>query len=124
MYLKYRPTLKHTIIIIIIIIIVVVVIIMQLVKLYDALAGPLAAGVVHMVEETGCLGFIKEMIREIAESEPEETDARNISIFLEAVATAKPNFFLPHLDDIMEHLSNDVRLSLIFFNSVFKNNQN
>lgn len=81
---------------------------LQLVKLYEVLAAPLAAGVVIMVTAAGCPGFIKEMVREIGQSEPEEADARNISTFLEALAAARPDLILPVLDEITEHLSSEV----------------
>ncbi|XP_043285102.1 condensin complex subunit 1 isoform X2 [Venturia canescens] len=81
--------------------------IIQLVKLYDGLCASLAAGVVHMVSSTGCVGFIKEMVCEIGQSEPGEADARNISTFLETIASSRADLILPILDDIAEHLTSE-----------------
>lgn len=81
---------------------------LQLVKLYDMLAIPIAAGVVHMVTECGCNGLIKEVINEIGQSEVSETDNRNISTFLENIAISQPDLIIPILDEITDYLSNEV----------------
>ncbi|KAG5344488.1 CND1 protein, partial [Acromyrmex charruanus] len=81
--------------------------IVQLVKLYDALAVPIAAGVVHMITECGCNGLIKEVMNEIGQSEVNETDSRNISIFLENIAISQPNLIIPILDNITDYLSSE-----------------
>ncbi|RLU17541.1 hypothetical protein DMN91_009776 [Ooceraea biroi] len=81
--------------------------IIQLVKLYDSLAAPIAVGVVHMATESGCNGLIKEVMNEIGQSEIGEGDSRNVSTFLENIAISQPNLIIPILDDIMDYLSND-----------------
>ncbi|KYN50528.1 PREDICTED: condensin complex subunit 1 [Trachymyrmex cornetzi] len=81
--------------------------IVQLVKLYDALAIPIAAGVVHMITECGCNGLIKEVMNEIGQSEVNETDSRNTSIFLENIAISRPNLIIPILDNITDYLSSE-----------------
>ncbi|XP_077268187.1 CAP-D2 condensin subunit isoform X3 [Temnothorax americanus] len=81
--------------------------IVQLVKLYDALAIPMATGVVHMVTECGCNGLIKEVMTEIGQSEVMETNSRNTSIFLENIAISKPDLIIPILDEITDYLSNE-----------------
>lgn len=81
---------------------------LQLVKLYDALAVPIAAGVVHMVTECSCNGLIKQVMNEIGQSEINETDSRNTSIFLENIAILQPNLIIPILDDISDYLSSEV----------------
>ncbi|XP_018316818.1 condensin complex subunit 1 isoform X2 [Mycetomoellerius zeteki] len=81
--------------------------IVQLVKLYDALAVPIAAGVVHMVTECSCNGLIKQVMNEIGQSEINETDSRNTSIFLENIAILQPNLIIPILDDISDYLSSE-----------------
>jgi len=78
------------------------------VKLYDALAVPIAAGVVHMVTECGCNGLIKEVMNEIGQSEVSEADSRNTSTFLENIAISQPNLIIPILDEITDYLSNEV----------------
>lgn len=81
---------------------------LQLVKLYDALAIPIAIGVVHMVTECGCNGLIKEVINELGQREISEADSRNTSIFLENIAISQPNLIIPLLDEITDYLSNEV----------------
>lgn len=81
---------------------------LQLVKLYDALAVSIAAGVVYMVTECSCNGLIKEVVNEIGQSEVSETDSRNTSIFLENIATSQPDLILPILDEITDYLSSEV----------------
>lgn len=81
---------------------------LQLVKLYDALAIPIATGVVHMVTECGCNGLIKEVMHEIGQSEINEADNRNTSIFLEKIAISQPDLIIPILDEITDYLSNEV----------------
>lgn len=80
---------------------------LQLVKLYDALAVPIAVGVVYMVTECGCNGLIKEVMNEIGQSEVNEVDSRNTSTFLESIATSQPNLILPILDEFTDYLSNE-----------------
>lgn len=87
----------------------------QLVKLCDTLAVPLAAGVVHMATDCGCSGLIKEVMNEIGQSDVGETDSRNISMFLENIAISRPELIIPILDEIMDYLSNDVRLVFVLF---------
>ncbi|XP_076247462.1 CAP-D2 condensin subunit [Calliopsis andreniformis] len=81
--------------------------IMQLVKLHDILATHIATGVIHMIEECGCNGLMKEIMKEIDQSEPSESDSRNISIFLETIATTQPNIIIPILDDMMDYLASE-----------------
>jgi len=81
---------------------------LQLVKLYDTLAIPIATGVIHMVKECGCNGLIKEVMNEIGQSEISEADSRNTSIFLENIAISQPNLIIPILDEITDYLSNEV----------------
>ncbi|XP_018394292.1 PREDICTED: condensin complex subunit 1 [Cyphomyrmex costatus] len=81
--------------------------IVQLVRLYDSLAVPIATGVVHMVTECSCNGLIKEVMNEIGQSEINETDNRNTSMFLENIAISQPNLIIPILDDITDYLSSE-----------------
>ncbi|XP_011866970.1 PREDICTED: condensin complex subunit 1 [Vollenhovia emeryi] len=81
--------------------------IVQLVKLYDALAAPMAAGVVHLAIECGCSGLIKEVMNEIGQREVSEADNRNTSMFLENIAILQPNLIIPLLDDVTDYLSNE-----------------
>lgn len=77
-------------------------------KIHDLLASHIAAGVIHMIEECGCNGLMKEVMKEIDLSEPSESDGRNISIFLEAIATTRPNIVVPILDDMFDYLTSEV----------------
>lgn len=81
--------------------------IIQLVKLHDLLASHIGIGVVHMVDNCGCNGLIREIMKEIDQSEPSESDSRNISSFLESIATTKPNLIIPILDDMMDYLASE-----------------
>ncbi|XP_034178146.2 condensin complex subunit 1-like isoform X3 [Osmia lignaria lignaria] len=81
--------------------------IVQLVKLRDVLASHIGIGVVHMIDECDCNGLLKEIMKEIDQSEPSESDCRNISVFLESIATAKPNLIIPILDDIVDYLASE-----------------
>ncbi|KOC65469.1 Condensin complex subunit 1 [Habropoda laboriosa] len=81
--------------------------IIQLVKLHDVLASHIATGVIHMIKNCGCNGLIREVMKEIDQCEPSETDSRNISIFLETIATSEPNFIIPILGDIMDYLASE-----------------
>ena len=80
-------------------------------KFHEELAAPIGAGVVLMVNDCGCTGLIKEIAREIGESEPGEADARNFCNFLEAIAVTQADIMLPILDSIMDYLDNDVSFS-------------
>lgn len=66
-----------------------------------------------MVTECGCTGLIKEIAREIGESEPGEVDARNFCNFLEAIATTQADIMLPILDSIVDYLDKDVSFFLV-----------
>ncbi|XP_076167655.1 CAP-D2 condensin subunit [Ptiloglossa arizonensis] len=81
--------------------------IIQLVKLHDALASHIAIGVIHMINECGCNGLMREIMKEIDQTEPSETDSRYISIFLETIAITQPNLVIPILDDMMDYLDSE-----------------
>ncbi|XP_031830938.1 CAP-D2 condensin subunit isoform X2 [Nomia melanderi] len=81
--------------------------IIQLIKFHDTLASHIASGVVHMITECGCSGLIREIMKEIDQSEPSESDSRNISIFLEAIAITEPNIVIPILDELMDYLASE-----------------
>lgn len=83
---------------------------LQLVKLCDALAVPIATGIVHMATECGCKGLIKEVMNEIGQSEIGETENRNVSTFLENIAILQPDLIIPVLDEVIDYLSNEARL--------------
>ncbi|XP_076656625.1 condensin complex subunit 1-like [Halictus rubicundus] len=79
--------------------------IIQMVKFYDA--AHVAIGVVQMVTECGCNGLIREIMKEIDQSEPSEADGRNLSVFLETIATTRPDIVLPILDELMDYLASE-----------------
>ncbi|KAK1132275.1 hypothetical protein K0M31_016395 [Melipona bicolor] len=81
--------------------------IFQLVKLHDTLASHMAVGVTHMVNNYGCNGLIREIMKEIDQSELSELDNRNISTFLETIAASGPNLIIPILDDVMDYLTSE-----------------
>lgn len=81
--------------------------IVQLVTLYDYLAAPLAVGVVQMAQNFRCTGMMKEIMRELSQNEPQETEARNISLFLETIASTAPDLILPILDNITCYLDHE-----------------
>lgn len=77
-------------------------------KIHDALASHMAVGVIHMINDCGCNGLVKEIMKEIDQSELSELDSRNISIFLETIAASAPNLIIPILDDVMDYLGSEV----------------
>lgn len=81
--------------------------IIQLVKLHDILASHIAIGIIYMIKNCGCNGLIKEIMKEIDQSELSEPDSRNISIFLETIAASEPNLIIPILDDVMDYLGSE-----------------
>ncbi|KAK0180325.1 hypothetical protein PV327_005980 [Microctonus hyperodae] len=81
--------------------------IIQLVRMDDALAPILADGVVTMVKENNCPSFIAKIAHEIEENNLEEAEARNVSSFLEAIASTSVDLMLPILNNILEYLEND-----------------
>ncbi|KZC05191.1 Condensin complex subunit 1 [Dufourea novaeangliae] len=81
--------------------------IIQLVKFHDVLASHIAVGVVHMINECGCKGLMREVMNEIDQSEPSESDNRNISIFLETIALTQPNIIIPILDEMIDYLGSE-----------------
>ncbi|XP_012269629.2 condensin complex subunit 1 isoform X1 [Athalia rosae] len=84
--------------------------IIQLVKICDGLAPHLATGIIQLIEETGSTGIIKEMLREIDRAAPEEGGTRNIANFLETVASLNPQFILPAITNMTDHLANECYL--------------
>lgn len=72
------------------------------------LAAHIAVGVIQMINNCGCNGLIREIIKEIGESELSESDSRNISIFLENIAASEPNIIISVLDDIIDYLASEV----------------
>ncbi|XP_017876679.1 condensin complex subunit 1 [Ceratina calcarata] len=81
--------------------------IIQLVQVNDVLPACIATGVIHMINNCGCTGLIKEIMKEIDQREPSEVDSRNLSIFLETIAASNPDLIIPYLDDIMDYLSSE-----------------
>lgn len=81
--------------------------IIQLVKLCDSLAVPIAAGIVHMTTECSCNGLIKSVMNEIGQSEIGDVESRNVSMFLENIAISQPDLIIPVLDEFMDYLSNE-----------------
>ncbi|XP_078041894.1 CAP-D2 condensin subunit [Augochlora pura] len=81
--------------------------IIQMVKFYNTLAGYMGIGVVHMITECGCNGLMKEIMKEIDQSETSENDSRNISKFLETIAITKPDVVIPFLDEVMDYLASE-----------------
>lgn len=94
---------------------------LQLVKLCDSLAAPIAAGIVHMTTECGCKGLIKEVMNEIGQSEIGEIENRNVSTFLENIAISQPDLIIPVLDEVIDYLTNEARF---YHNSLFINLNN
>lgn len=96
---------------------------LQLVKLCDSLAVPIATGIVHMATECGCKGLIKEVMNEIGQSEIGEVENRNVSTFLENIAISQPDLIIPVLDEIMDYLSNEARFYHNSFSIILLNNR-
>ncbi|XP_012286067.1 condensin complex subunit 1 [Orussus abietinus] len=81
--------------------------IVQLIKIYDTIAAPLGIGVMHMVSKCGNKLLLKEIMREIDQCEFQESEGRNLAVFLDTMATTEPKLIVSIIDDIMDHLQNE-----------------
>jgi hypothetical protein len=87
----------------------------QLLKLYEHLVSPLAQGVVQLVEEFGCRSIIRELVREISDTDSSDlmqdtSGARAYSQFLVEVAEKVPELIVPAINALTVHLDGEVCL--------------
>jgi len=80
----------------------------QLLKLYEHLAAPLAEAAVLFTSEYGCRNFIREVVRELDAEFYSGNPPKGCSQFLVELAQLSPNNVLPVVDSIEPHLENDV----------------
>lgn len=88
----------------------------QLLKLYEHLVSPLAQGVVQLVQEFGCRTIIRELVREISDTDSSDlmqdtSGARAYSQFLVEVAERVPELIVPAISSLAVHLEGEVCLT-------------
>lgn len=83
--------------------------VVQLLKIYEHLCTPLAECVVALVQDYGCRGFLKEIVREISESDSiyEANGSKAFSIFLTEISKMSSSLILPIMSHLLPHLDND-----------------
>lgn len=83
--------------------------IVQLLKLFEHLCAPLAECVIALVQDYGCRGFLREIVREISESDSiyDMNGARTFSLFLTEIAKNASDLVLPIISLLLPHLDND-----------------
>lgn len=90
----------------------------QLLKLYEHLVSPLAQGVVQLVQEFGCRTIIRELVREISDTDSSDlmqdtSGARAYSQFLVEVAERVPELIVPAINALAVHLEGEVCLTFL-----------
>lgn len=88
----------------------------QLLKLYEHLVSPLAQGVVQLVQEFGCRTIVREIVREISDTDSSDlmqntSGARAYSQFLVEVAERLPVLIMPAINALTIHLEGEVCLT-------------
>ncbi|PSN48611.1 hypothetical protein C0J52_18669 [Blattella germanica] len=83
-----------------------------LLKLYDHLVSPLAQGVVQLVKEFGSRSIVRELVREIGETDSADlmqdtSGTRAYSQFLVEVAESVPELILPAINMLTVHLNGE-----------------
>lgn len=88
---------------------------LQLLKLYEHLCSPLAECVIALVHDYGCRGFLREVVREISESDAiyDLNGAKTFSIFLTEIGKNASDLVLPIMSLLLPHLDNDVSIASI-----------
>ncbi|XP_021926834.1 condensin complex subunit 1 isoform X2 [Zootermopsis nevadensis] len=86
--------------------------IVHLLKLYEHLVSPLAQGVVQLVQEFGCRTIIRELVREISDTDSSDlmqdtSGARAYSQFLVEVAERVPELIVPAISSLAVHLEGE-----------------
>jgi hypothetical protein len=90
----------------------------QLLKLYEHLVSPLAQGVVQLVEEFGCQSIVREVVREISDTDSSDlmqdtSGAKAYSQFLVEVAERVPELIVPAINALTVHLEGEVCLTFL-----------
>lgn len=90
----------------------------QLLKLYEHLVSPLAQGVVQLVQEFGCQTIVREVVREISETDSSDlmqntSGTRAYSQFLVEVAERLPELIMPAINALTIHLEGEVCLTFL-----------
>lgn len=84
----------------------------QLLRTNDHLVNTLAQGIVHLVKECKCVNIVKEIVREVAETDGDQLAAdtagtRSLNLFLVQLAECIPESILPAIDLLTSHLNGD-----------------
>jgi hypothetical protein len=90
----------------------------QLLKVYEHLVSPLAQGVVQLVEEFGCKTIVREIVREISDTDSSDlmqdtSGAKAYSQFLVEVAERVPELIMPAVNALTLHLEGEVWLIIL-----------
>lgn len=90
----------------------------QLLKLYEHLVSPLAQGVVQLVQEFGCQTIVREIVREISDTDSSDlmqdtSGAKAYSQFLVEVAERLPELIMPAVNALTVHLEGEVCLTFL-----------
>lgn len=69
------------------------------------------------MQDYGCRGFLKEIVREISESDSiyENNGSKAFSVFLTEISKNASNLVLPIMSHLLPHLDNDVSIFLNIF---------
>lgn len=86
--------------------------IVQLLKMNNHLVNTLAQGIVHLVKVCNCTNIVKEIVREIGDTDGDQLAAdisgtRNLNLFLVQLAESIPETIIPAIDMLIAHLSGD-----------------
>ncbi|KAK3912396.1 Condensin complex subunit 1 [Frankliniella fusca] len=83
--------------------------IVQLLKIYEHLCIPLAECVIALVKDYECRGFLREVVREISESESvyDSGGSKTFSMFLSEIGKNASDLVLPIMSFLLPHLDSD-----------------
>lgn len=86
--------------------------VVQLLRMQEHLVNPLAQGIVQLVKECNCNQVVKEIVREIADTDGDQLVAdtvgtRSLNLFLVQLAESIPGMIIPAIDLLIHHLSGD-----------------
>lgn len=86
--------------------------VVQLLRMNEHLVNPLAQGIVQLVKECNCNQVVKEIVREIADTDGDQLVAdangtRSLNLFLVQLAESIPETIIPAIDLLLHHLAGD-----------------
>lgn len=86
--------------------------VVQLLRMNEHVVNPLAQGVVQLVKECSCNNVVKEIVREIANTDGDQLVAdsagtRSLNVFVVHLAESIPESVIPAIDLLLHHLNGD-----------------